>query len=548
MPIHAVCTAAILKRLNPASRQLTPKNMKHDTSSQTISGDNSLKGSHLFHEEQPAQAILQKEYLIALFCAAVLAFFFLLYSPLHPWRYAPTTADSGVFKTVAMMMNEGFMPYKDSFDHKGPVLYILNWIGMQISYYKGTWAIEFIFMTVSFFLLYCIARLSASILPAVLAVFISSSLLFPYFYWGNVTEEYALPCIAMSLYFFLDFCLHRKCSSFRILLSGMAFAFVCLLRPNMAAVWIVFCPVILWMAIQEKNWKLLGQFVSFFIAGICVIAVPILLWLYANDALSQCFADYIIFNGHYCENGQSNLQKQLSSFVHFASSPVYLFATAGCLLCLRKNCFLLATYFVLMLLAVLLICLSGMRYGHYGMVLIPIACYPISLFLGTICERVALLSQNTGRITKLSVCVLACAWFIWSAMPFIQKLPAWYTQFHTKKINPAVQNIVGKVRSLTKDTDRISVYGNWDIIYVLSKRMHATRYSYQFPVSNILPSIRDEYMAGLKRELPKVIVVQEKHYDSSIQKFLTQNGYSRVWPENTAEMDMARTGQVFYRQ
>ena len=78
--------------------------------------------------------------------------------------------------------------------------------------------------------------------------------------------------------------------------------------------------------------------------------------------------------------------------------------------------------------------------------------------------------------------------------------------------------------------------------------MHATRYSYQFPVSNILPSIRDEYMAGLKRELPKVIVVQEKHYDSSIQKFLTQNGYSRVWPENTAEMDMARTGQVFYRQ
>ena len=78
--------------------------------------------------------------------------------------------------------------------------------------------------------------------------------------------------------------------------------------------------------------------------------------------------------------------------------------------------------------------------------------------------------------------------------------------------------------------------------------MHATRYSYQFPPAIVLPGIMDEYMAGLKEELPKVIVVQKTHNDSNIQEFLTQNGYSRVWPENTAEKDMARTGQVFYRQ
>ncbi len=490
----------------------------------------------------------EKEYLIALFCAAVLAFIFLLDSPLHPWRYAVAGTDSSVFKTVAMMINEGFMPYKDSFDHKGPVIYLLNWLGMQISYYKGIWAIELVFMTATFFLLYCIARLSASVIPSVLTVLISSSLLFQCFEGGNLTEEYALPCIAMSLYFFLDFCLHRKCSSLRILLSGMAFAFVCLLRPNMTAVWIVFCLVILWMVIQERNWKLLKAFISCFIAGICVVAVPILLWLYVNDALSQCFTDYIIFSGHYCssESGRATIQNQISSFVHFASSPVYLFAAAGCLICLKKNYFIHTAYIVLMLLAVILVCLSGMRYGHYGMVLIPIACYPISLLFGSIDEEVALL-PNTGRTTKLTVCILASAWFVWAAMPFIQTLPTYYSQFHAKKMNPDVQNVVDKVRSLTKDTERISVYGNWDIIYVLARRMHATRYSYQFPIANVLPGIRDEYFAGLKEELPGVIVVQKKFYDSNIQKFLIQNGYSRVWPANVAEKNMPRTNMVFYR-
>ncbi len=441
------------------------------------------------------------------------------------------------------------MPYKDSFDHKGPVLYLLNWLGMQISWYKGTWAIELVFMTATFFLLYRIARLVASILPAVLAVLISSSLLFPYFFGGNVTEEYAMPCIAMSLYFFLDFCLHRKCSALRIILSGMAFAFVCLLRPNMTAVWIVFCPVILWMVIQQRDWKLLKQFVLFFAAGICIVAVPILSWLYANGALYQCFVDYIIFNGHYCSpgSGETFLKKHISSFLHFALSPVYIFAVAGCLLCLKKNCFLHSAYFVLMLLAVLCVCLSGRTFGHYGLVLIPIACYPISLLLGTIGTKTAQFSPKAGRTAKLACSVLACAWFIWSAMPFIQKLPTWYSQFHTKKMDPAVQNVVDKVRSLTRDTDRISVYGNWDIVYVLARRMHATRYSYQFPVGIVLPKIMDEYMAGLKEELPRVIVVQKNFYDSNIQKFLTHNGYSRVWPANVPEKALSRSGQVFYR-
>lgn len=80
-----------------------------------------------------------KETAIALILSAVLAFLFLLNSPLHLWRCAPSGIDSSVFKTVALMMDKGYMPYKDTFDHKGPLLYAINYWGLKIAYYRGVW-------------------------------------------------------------------------------------------------------------------------------------------------------------------------------------------------------------------------------------------------------------------------------------------------------------------------------------------------------------------------------------------------------------------------
>ena len=75
------------------------------------------------------------------------------------------------------------------------------------------------------------------------------------------------------------------------------------------------------------------------------------------------------------------------------------------------------------------------------------------------------------------------------------------------------------------------MYGNWDIIYLLSERIHATKYSYQFPICEVRPSIKSEYLEELEKELPEIIVIQAGHYDSEISGFLDQNGYSLAWTE-----------------
>ena len=64
-------------------------------------------------------------------------FLYLANNPLCFFRNAPLGGDSSVFITVAAVMKNGGMPYLDTFDHKGPLLYIINYTGLKLCDYKG---------------------------------------------------------------------------------------------------------------------------------------------------------------------------------------------------------------------------------------------------------------------------------------------------------------------------------------------------------------------------------------------------------------------------
>ncbi len=84
----------------------------------------------------------------------------------------------------------------------------------------------------------------------------------------------------------------------------------------------------------------------------------------------------------------------------------------------------------------------------------------------------------------------------------------------------------------TEKDDKISVYGNWDIIYILSNRMHATRYSYQIPVGNIMPELMDDYFRQLGEEQPPVILTAPGFMDERLNSFVQQYHYKEIWSES----------------
>ena len=109
-------------------------------------------------------------------------------STLHFWIGGDVEIDSAVFKTIAFMMDKGYMTYRDSFDHKGPLLYLINYFGLRISKYSGVWVIEFFAIFVTFYLIYKIGRLCCSKFYAVMILLMVTVPLFDYFHGGTVHE------------------------------------------------------------------------------------------------------------------------------------------------------------------------------------------------------------------------------------------------------------------------------------------------------------------------------------------------------------------------
>lgn len=192
------------------------------------------------------------------------AFLFLTQSPLHFWIGGDTDTDSSVFKTVALMMSKGYMPYRDSFDHKGPLLFLINFFGMKISSYRGTWVFEFAAVFVTFAALYKIARLFCGRVFSCISVLASTHLLFNYYVGGNLVEEYAMPFLAVSLYIYLDYFINQNITRCRLVICGLGLGAICMLRPNMLSVWFVFSMAVLIDCIRKKTGGALNVLFYFF--------------------------------------------------------------------------------------------------------------------------------------------------------------------------------------------------------------------------------------------------------------------------------------------
>lgn len=472
------------------------------------------------------------------------SFMFSIKSPLHIWSGYDCATDSSVFKTVALMMRKGYMPYRDSFDHKGPVIYIINYLGDCISREWGVWAIEFVFLAFFFFILYKTARLYCSIVPSFIVVFMSISLLFDYFEGGNLTEEYAMLFIAIAQYIFIDYFQNGRINRMRLIICGSSFAATLLLRPNMIAIWIVMCVAVLIKNIREKDTKKIQTFITYFFAGILIIILPIVIWLVTNDALVSFWQDYIAFNSRYTSGAgeQYALGNKWRCFFYYINTDIYIMALVAQIYksWKEKNIYNYS-YLLYMILTLVFVSISGRQYGHYAMTLVPVVVYPLSRIWGII---ESIVNDNIREVLLVIAGIYIVSIYIapkW--IDLIQSIPTVYCTRNDESISQTVCGVLDDIG--VDENNTISVYGNWDYIYVVSRRPHATRYSYQYPIGDVMPEILKQYFDELAEEAPKAIVVSDGYYDMEIKEFLANNGYDFVWGEN-ADVDSGGA-LIFYK-
>ena len=279
--------------------------------------------------------------------------------------------DSCVFQTMGKLLLQGKVPYVDLFDHKGPILYFIQALGLWLGGGKiGIFVLQVIVNTISFTYLYKTIRLFVDKIAASI-VFAGLMLLYCYFHGeGNFVEGWMLGFIAPALYLALRNILFPPDEK-RLLLSsafyGFSLAMCLMIRPNDAVMHIggLMFGIVLWM-LSKRMYKQAWQnvLVMALACGACML--PVLAFYAWHDALSDMWYALIVYNTKYAQEKASifSLAFTWPKLIFF----IPLLAVAICV-GIRKQPELL---FVLVTQIVLSWLLFGERmYRHYWVSLLP---------------------------------------------------------------------------------------------------------------------------------------------------------------------------------
>ena len=114
--------------------------------------------------------------------------------------------DSAIFQTIGKYWAQGSVPYRDLFDHKGPLIFFIDMIGYLIWGRAGILVPQTISLAVTLFFFWKLGRVYLPPLGAAAAAGVALVYLARTFDEGNMTEEYALPFIAASLWLAVRWC------------------------------------------------------------------------------------------------------------------------------------------------------------------------------------------------------------------------------------------------------------------------------------------------------------------------------------------------------
>jgi len=189
---------------------------------------------------------------------------------------------------------------------------------------------------------------------------------------------------------------------------------------------------------------------------------------------------------------------------------------------------LMIWYLIAYVFCIVLACMSGRVYPHYGMILAPFTVLPFAVMSSEI-NNGGRWSNFLGLVIIVMVSLTYESW--WEVanrgVMAIERRP------RNEEIIELVDNVCKIVEKNTNTDDKITVYGNWNLVYLRCNRLPASKYSYQFPIGDVNPDIMNEYYDDISLNRPKVFVVQSHMSNDNLLEFLDINHYDKSWEENS---------------
>jgi 4-amino-4-deoxy-L-arabinose transferase-like glycosyltransferase len=293
--------------------------------------------------------------------------------------------DSGVFLYVGWRFLNGDMPYRDVWDHKPPLIYAVDALGITLTPDSlwGVWFLQFIFVFFTIFFIYRLLDKEFGVYAAVAGVVTLTSGLLTILEKGNVTEEYALVFQALAFLLFVnawkkDFPIR---DSFWIgLIGGLAFNF----KQTTIGIWITYGLFLLVIRLFLQRKSPLKDLLSL-AAGWLVPSVLLALYLASQNAFADFWDQAFLYNFAYIgkhEGIRRLIPVFMKGFAYLRNGWVLYLAILGWLagfgyVLLQRKAFTVIHPLILIALVnlpieILLITISGRSILHYYLTLLPV--------------------------------------------------------------------------------------------------------------------------------------------------------------------------------
>lgn len=459
----------------------------------------------------------KKYILIGIFALAALLFLSIFSTTTSPFLKS-YMVDSEIFRMLGRMAHRGMVPYKEFWDHKGPVIITIEWLGCLISEDRiGIFVIQFIFMMFTLITSYKLLRLKYPRKISIVFTLLMLLVLRVYFEGGNLTEEYCLPFLIWSCYLASKCMLQindgAKEHPYKYsIFYGITFAVCAFTRLTNAFPLCCIMAVGTVFLIKNKKWKELLKNVVAFAIGILVIAMPYIIYFAVKDGLYEMIYATFIYNfkhGHdYTEllaaGDRVKLLAHMSILVTALSVGGYSFVKKS-----KQN--VMSWCVIAMSVAGIMLHLNMRYYCHYYQIYIPIA------LMALLCVKDFKLKDRQIGIQRFCkylmvtmVCICICFFAFKNVTDTEDVIRAFRNSQNVKVIGAEMRNLVSEVDS----DDKILAYNLPAYFYIETDTLPCYRnFIIQDKQTRHDNRLRDGFEKDLKSLEAEYIVVCTKDRD-----------------------------------
>lgn len=439
--------------------------------------------------------------------------------------------DSAIFQVIGKYWYEGYLPYVNVFDHKGPLIFFVNMLGHAIHPRTGVTVLQIISLYISCLFVWRTMDLySSNIWQKILFMLFTLIYYAAHYEEGNHVTEYTLPFLSASAYLFLRTLKNSVDEKFFCppsigFVFGLGFGACVLIRTSDAAQ--ICCQTFLMtiFLLQAREFKnLLQNFLSF-CAGFTVIVAPFAVYFAAHGIFYDALYGTLLINIKYAHQTATHLPMILRiiyGIIHFLPLFVMIIAAALALRQNPKSRLLWSGLFIGAAIAFMLIELRTS--DQYAMIFLAVA----PILFAVLCEGsdtlrkiwfapkfslVRLCMKVAGIFVVIHFCIMAS--FVKSVLLAEESTTKIFFTAYSKRaelLNSSERENILRLRDMIPEAERSS-FACWAGFctgshWILQADMKPRE---RFFMNNGLlarmdPKVREEFFGNLRRDYPLWII------------------------------------------